>query len=49
MASFRATAAARQARKRLAMYKSSEAMKAYREGYADGYEQGYQRALRDVM
>jgi flagellar biosynthesis/type III secretory pathway protein FliH len=49
MASYRSTAVARQARKRLAKYKSSEAMKAYREGFADGHEQGYQRALRDVM
>ena len=49
MASYRDTAVARQTRKALAKFKSSEAMRAYREGYAAGHKDGYMRALEEVI
>jgi flagellar biosynthesis/type III secretory pathway protein FliH len=49
MASYRDTAVARQIRKALAKFKSSEAMRAYREGYAAGHKDGYMRALEEVI
>lgn len=49
MASYTNTRIARQTRKALAKYKSSEAMRAYREGYAAGHKDGYHRALQEVM
>lgn len=36
-------------RKALAKYKSTEALRAYREGYAAGHKDGYMRALEEVI